>query len=89
MKKDDKIKVETESGQMIDVTITSISPETIWVLVGDGPHASKCKLEPTRNQLAYAGSIMGRELIYSCSVEDVRQTLAEEAKGYLGKRWKR
>ena len=89
MKKDDKIKVETESGQMIEVTITSMTPETIWVLVGDGPHASKCKLEPTRNKLAYAGSIMGRELIFSCSVEDVRQSLAEGSKGYLEKRWKR
>ncbi len=89
MQKHDKIKVETESGQIIEVTVTSVSPEAIWVLVGDGPHASKCKLEPTRNQRAYAGSIMGRELIYSRSVEAIRADLSPASKSPLEKRWKR
>ena len=89
MRKDDKIKVETESGQLIEVTMTSISPEAIWILVGDGPHSSKCKLEPTRNKLAYAGSIMGRELIYACSVEQVREALSSANKSHLERRWQR
>ena len=64
MHRDEKIKVETESGQLIEVTVTSFHPDAIWILVGEGPHSSKCKLLPTGNGLAYAGSIMGRELIY-------------------------
>lgn len=76
----DKIKVLTESGQLLEVTVTSLSAEAIWVLIGEGPHSSKCKLEPTRNGLAYAGSIMGRELIYQRSVKQVREELAGSAR---------
>lgn len=79
MPKQDKIKVETESGQLIEVSVTSMSADAIWILVGEGPHSSKCKLEPTRNGLAYAGSIMGRELIYSRSVKQIRQDLADNS----------
>lgn len=71
-----KIKVETEAGQIIEVVVTSFSADAIWVLVGAGPHSSKCKLEPTRNGLAYSGSVMGREIIYPRSVKDVREELA-------------
>lgn len=76
----DKIKVLAESGQFLEVTVTSISAEAIWVLIGEGPHSSKCKLEPTRNGLAYAGTIMGRELIYQQSVQQVREELARSAR---------
>ncbi len=76
MSQSDRIKVKTESGQVIEVTVTSKTAEAIWILIGDGPHSSKCKLEPTRNGLAYAGSIMGRELIYEQSSTAVRQELA-------------
>ena len=76
MNQSDRIKVKTESGQVIEVTVTSKTAEAIWILIGDGPHSSKCKLEPTRNGLAYAGSIMGRELIYEQSSAEVRQELA-------------
>ena len=79
MQNSDKIQVETESGQTLDVVITSFSADAIWILIGEGPHSSKCKLEPTRNGLAYAGSVIGREIIYQRSVQDVRAQLAQKA----------
>ena len=79
MQNSDKIKVETETGQTLDVVVTSFSADAIWILIGEGPHSSKCKLEPTRNGLAYAGSVIGREIIYQHSVQDVREELARKA----------
>ncbi|MEJ2201519.1 MAG: hypothetical protein P8X63_10990, partial [Desulfuromonadaceae bacterium] len=57
---DEKIKVRAENGKELEVVLVSRKADVIWVLIGD----FKCKLEPTRNALAYAGSIMGREVIY-------------------------
>ena len=85
----DKIIVLTESGQSLEVTVTSITAEAIWVLIGEGPHSSKCKLEPTRNGLAYAGSIMGREIIYQHSAKEVREMLAGGNHAGDSRRWKR
>lgn len=78
MQNSEKIKVETEAGQIIEVLVTSISADAIWILIGEGPHSSKCKLEPTRNGLAYSGSVMGREIVYKRSVKDVREELARK-----------
>lgn len=89
MQNTDKITVVTESGQSLEVLVTSISAEAIWVLIGEGPHSSKCKLEPTRNGLAYAGSIMGREIIYPRSVKDLREELAKSGHAGSFHRWKR
>jgi DUF2075 family protein len=36
----------------------------------------KCTLTPTRNGLAYAGSVMGREIIYERSRAQVEADLA-------------
>ncbi len=80
MQNSDKIIVETESGQTLEVVVTNFSATAIWVLIGEGPHSSKCKLEPTRNGLAYAGSVMGREIIYQRSVQDVKEELARKAR---------
>jgi len=41
-------------------------------VIGEGPHSVKCDLMPTRNGLAYAGSIMGRELVYERSKDQVQ-----------------
>ncbi len=82
MHRDEKIKVETESGQLIEVTVTSFHPDAIWILVGEGPHSSKCKLLPTGNGLAYAGSIMGRELIYPKTVKQVRELCSAASQGH-------
>ncbi len=85
----ERIKVQTESGQVIDVQVTSFEADAIWVLLGEGPHSSKCKLEPTRNGLAYAGSVMRREIIYQRSVKEVREEVARSGQGVASYRWKR
>lgn len=89
MLENDKIKVMTESGKPLDVIVTSIKADAIWILVGEGPHSSKCKLEPTRNGLAYAGSIMGREIIYEYSVKDVREEIARRGQDGASHRLRR
>lgn len=68
----EKIKVRAESGQLIEVTVLNKRAEHITVLLGQGEHSVKCDLAPTRNGLAYAGSVMGRELIYERSREQVQ-----------------
>jgi hypothetical protein len=73
---DQKIKVKAESGQVLEVGVSSKKPEAIWIILGEGVHNAKCKLTPTRNSLAYAGSVLGRELIYG--VEQVRADIAQE-----------
>ena len=61
----EKIKVRiTESGQVIEVVVFSKRADMIEVVIGEGVHNMKCSLTPTRNGLAYAGSVRGRELVY-------------------------
>ena len=68
----EKIKVRTESGQLIEVEVITKRPEWIEVLIGQGEHAVRCQLKPTRNGLAYAGSVMGRrEIVYERTPEQV------------------
>ena len=69
---DERIKVKTESGQVLDVVVYDKRPERIQVVIGEGPHSVKCELLPTRNGLAYAGQVMGRELIYERTKEQVK-----------------
>ena len=65
---DEKIKVRiTESGQVIEVVVLSKRAERIQVVLGEGIHSVKCDLSPTRNGMGYAGSAMGRELVYERS----------------------
>ena len=69
----EKIKVRnTESGQTMDVVILSKRADHIEVVLGEGIHSVKCGLTPTRNGLAYAGSVMGREIVYERSREQVQ-----------------
>ena len=74
----EKIKVHAESGQILEVVVSSKQTDAIWVILGEGIHNAKCKLTPTRNRLAYAGSVLGREIIYERSVEQVQADLAQE-----------
>jgi hypothetical protein len=70
---DEKIQVRvTESGQTMDVVVYSKRPNRIEVVLGEGTHNVKCELTPTRNGLSYAGSVMGREIIYERSRADVQ-----------------
>jgi hypothetical protein len=69
----EKIKVRnTESGQTMDVVVLSKRADHIEVVLGEGVHSVKCGLTPTRNALAYAGSVMGREIVYERSREQVQ-----------------
>ena len=72
---EEKIKVRTESGQVLEVVVYSKRPESIQVVLGEGVHSVKCELAPTRNGLAYAGSVMGRELVYERSRDQVKADL--------------
>jgi hypothetical protein len=69
----EKIEVRvTETGQTMDVVVYSKRPERIQVVLGEGIHSVKCDLTPTRNGRAYAGSVMGREIIYERGREQVQ-----------------
>ena len=68
----EKIKVRTESGQVMEVVVLTKRASGIDIVLGEGIHNVKCTLTPTRNGLAYAGSIMGRELVYARSCEQVK-----------------
>lgn len=75
---DEKIKVQVDGGQTLEVVVSGKQADAIWIVLGEGINNVKCKLTPTRNGLAYAGSIMGREIIYMRSVKDVKAELARE-----------
>ena len=68
----EKIKVRTEQGQLLEVVVLSKRAEHIEVVLGQGEHSVKASLTPTRNGLAYAGSVMGREIVYERSREQVQ-----------------
>lgn len=74
---DETITVKTEAGKSLNVVVISKSAEGIWVALGEGIHNVKCKLTPTNNGLAYAGSVMGREIIYERSVKQVKDDLVK------------
>ena len=63
----EKIKVKTETGQTLEVVVLNKRADRIQVVLGEGIHNVKCDLVPTRNGLAYAGTVMGRELVYERS----------------------
>ena len=68
----EKIKVRvTETRQEIEVVVLNKRPEHIEVVIGEGIHNVKCTLAPTRNGLAYVGTIMKREIVYERSREQV------------------
>lgn len=69
---DERIKVKTENGQLLDVVVLSKRAEVIQIVLGEGVHSVKASLSPTRNGLAYVGSVMGRELVYERSRDQVQ-----------------
>lgn len=72
----EKIKVRvTESGQTMDLVVLSKRAEVIRVVLGEGVHNVSCNLTPTRTGQAYVGSVMGREIVYECSREQVQADL--------------
>ena len=70
---DEKIRLKlTETGQTLDVVVFSKRADCIEVILGEGVHNMKCTLTPSRNGLAYVGSIKGRELVYERSRDQVQ-----------------
>ena len=69
------ITVQTEKGMNLEVVVTEKTPDAIWVAIGEGIHNVKCKLLPTHTGRAYTGSVMGRELVYERSVDEVKKDL--------------
>jgi hypothetical protein len=75
----EKIKVVlTSNRQEVEVTVYSKRAEGIEVVIGQGEHSVRCTLTPTRNGLAYAGSAMGREIVYERSRAQVEADLKRE-----------
>jgi len=69
----EKIKVRvTQTDQALEVVVLSKRPELIEVVLGEGVHSVKCELKPTRTGSAYAGSVMGREIVYERTREQVK-----------------
>ncbi len=70
---DKKITVRiTETDKTMDVVVFSEREDKIEVVLGEGVHSVKCELLPTVNGVAYAGSVMGREVVYERSREQVK-----------------
>jgi DUF2075 family protein len=59
----------------MEVVVFSKRAEAIEIVIGQGMNNMKCVLTPTRNGLAYAGSVMGRELVYERSQAQVKADL--------------
>jgi hypothetical protein len=69
----EKITVRvTETGQTLDVVVFSKRASGIQIVLGEGVHNVKCELTPNRNGTAYVGNVMGRELVYVRSREQVQ-----------------
>lgn len=67
--------VNTESGKSMEVVVLSKRVNQITVVIGTGVHNVRCELVPTKNGQAYAGSVMGREIVYARSRERVQADL--------------
>jgi hypothetical protein len=69
---DEKITVRaTATGQTLEVVVLTKRREFIEVVVGEGVHNVRCKLSPNRTGTAYFGSVMGREIVYERSRDQV------------------
>ena len=62
----------TDTGKTLELVVLNKRVERIEVVLGEGVHSVRCALTPTRNALAYAGSVMGREIIYERTRADVQ-----------------
>jgi len=65
----------TESGNLLKVTVFKKFEDKIEIVVGEGQHSVRCELLPNRMGNAYVGSIRGRELVYERSRADVKHDI--------------
>ena len=83
----EKIKVRvTQTDQIMDVVVFNKRAECIEVVLGEGVHSVKCQLTPTRNGNAYAGSVVGREIVYERSRAQVKRPKAQAQKWQAARR---
>jgi hypothetical protein len=72
----EKITVRnTESGKTMQVVVLSKHANRIQVVLGEGVHSVKCELTPTPNRTAFSGRVLGREIVYERSPEQVQEDL--------------
>ena len=86
---DEKITVRnTATGQTLEVVVFSKRADAIEVVLGEGIHSVRCRLTPTRNGMAYAGNVMGREIVYERGRDQVMADLGriDEAMGKIKRR---
>ncbi len=76
----------TETDAVMKVAVYSKREDRIEVVLGEGVHSVKCELLPTANGLAYAGSAMGREIVYEHSREQVKADVELENHDYRDSR---
>ena len=76
----------TETDKTMEVVVFSQREDKIEVVLGEGVHSVKCELLPTANGFAYAGSVMGREVVYERSRQQVREDVEQENHDYRDSR---
>lgn len=69
---DERIRIRSENGQVIEVVVLSKTANRIEVVLGQGVHSVRAALTPTRNEMAYVGTVMGREIVYERSRAQVQ-----------------
>jgi hypothetical protein len=57
---------------VLEVVVLNKTANRIEVVLGQGVHSVRCALTPTRNEMAYVGSVMGREIVYERSRTQVQ-----------------
>jgi hypothetical protein len=84
---EEKITIRvTETDATMEVVVFSKRPDRIEVVLGEGIHSVKCELTLTPNGTAYAGSAMGREIVYERSREQVQADIELEQHDYRDSR---
>ena len=77
---DETIQVRnTESGALMEVVVLRKRTDRIDVVIGEGQHSVTCELKPTRTGAAYVGNIMGREIVYERSLDEVKAEVEQAA----------
>lgn len=72
----EKIEVRaTDSDLTLEVAVFRKQADRIEVILGEGIHSVRCTLTPTANGQAYAGTAMGREIVYQRTPEQVQADL--------------
>lgn len=70
----EKIELKTETGQVVEAVVLNKHADRIDVVIAQ---TVRCSLTPSRNQLAYVGTVRGREVTYDRSRAQVEAELAK------------